>query len=125
MAHCRTGGGRGGEHSEVTDNFASLVFDNSRKPPEYGRFFSRTAPNNFLRLYTDYERGVKQTNKERTMKRHIFSMSELLQKRIRACRPRMFFYGSDLEEEKLREVLARHAQCWEKMKSIPLLQRPA
>ena len=35
MAHRRTGG-RGGEHTEVTDNFASLVFGASKKPPEYG-----------------------------------------------------------------------------------------
>ena len=40
-------------------------------------------------------------------------MSELLQKRIRACLSRTFFYGSDLEEENLREALARHAQCRE------------
>ena len=63
MAHHRTGG-KGGKSSEVIHNFASLVFGDSKKPPEYGQYFSRTACKNFLRLYTDYERGVKQSNKE-------------------------------------------------------------
>ena len=62
MAHRRTGG-RGGEHSEVTDNFASLVLRNSRMPLKYGRSFSRTASKQFLRLYAEYERGIKQSNK--------------------------------------------------------------
>ena len=87
----------------------------SRKPPaEYGRVFSRTASKKLIRLYTDYERGVKQSNKENTVKWHVLSMSELLQKHVRACASRMFFDGSDVEEEKLREALAWHAQCWEK-----------
>ena len=47
------------------------------------------------------------------MKQHVFSMSELLQKHIRACLSRTFFDGSDIGKEKLREALARHAQCWE------------
>ena len=64
MVYRRTGGGRGGEHSEVTDNFAWLVFGGSRKPPEYERVFSRTASKNFLRLYTDHERGIKQSKKK-------------------------------------------------------------
>ena len=40
-------------------------------------------------------------------------MSELLQKHIRAYLSRTFFDGSAVEEKKLREALARHAQCWE------------
>ena len=47
------------------------------------------------------------------MKQHALSMSEFLQKRICACISRTFFDGHDLEEEKLRKALARHAQCWE------------
>ena len=70
MAHRRTGG-RGGEHSEVTDNFASLMFGD------------KTASKKFLRLNTDYERGVEQSNKEQTVKRHILTMPELVQKHIR------------------------------------------
>ena len=77
MAHRRTGG-RGGDYSEVTDNFASLVFGDSREFPEYRRVFSRTAFKKFLRLYTDYERGVKQSNKEQRVKRHVLFMSELV-----------------------------------------------
>ena len=56
-----------------------LVFGHSRKPPEYGRVFSRTVSKKFLRLYTDYERRVKQSNKEEKVKR-IFSLSQLLLK---------------------------------------------
>ena len=78
MVH-RRNGGRGGEYSEVTDDFASLVFGDSRKPPEYGRGFSRTASKDFLRfLYTDYERGVKQSNNKHTVNRHVLLVSELL-----------------------------------------------
>ena len=40
-------------------------------------------------------------------------MSELLQKHIRAYLSRTLFDGSNVEEEKLREALAWHAQCWE------------
>ena len=40
-------------------------------------------------------------------------MSELLQKHIRACLSRTFFDRSDVEEKKLHEALAWHAQCWE------------
>ena len=71
--------------------------------------FSRTTSKKFLHLYTDYERGVQQSNKEQTAKRHILSMSELLQKHIRACLSRAFFYKSDIEKEKLCEALAWYA----------------
>ena len=47
------------------------------------------------------------------MKRHILSLSKLLQKQIRACLLRTLFDGSDIEEEKLCETLERHAQFWE------------
>ena len=97
----------------MTDNFASVVFGDTRKSPEYGRFFSRTASKKYLRLYIDYERGVKQSNKEQTLKRHVLFMSESLQKHIRACLSRMVFDGSDFEEGKLREALVRNAQCGE------------
>ena len=43
-------------------------------------------------------------------------MSELLQKYNRTCLSRTFFYGHDGEEEKLREALVRHVQCWEEDK---------
>ena len=46
------------------------------------------------------------------MKRHVLSMSELLQKHIRACLPRTYLDGSNFEEETLREAPARHARCW-------------
>ena len=46
------------------------------------------------------------------MKRHILFTFELLQKPIRAYPSRTFFYGSDIEEEKLREALAQYAQGW-------------
>ena len=94
----------------MTANFASSVFGDSRKPPEYGRVFSGTASKNFLSLYTNYERGVKQSNKEQTVKRHVLSMSELMQKQIRGCLSRTFFNGSDGEEKNLHGALARHAQ---------------
>ena len=51
--------------------------------------------------------------------------SAMLQKHIRVCLLRMFFDGSDLEEEKSRGALARHAQAGRKMRSVFLLQRPS
>ena len=60
--------------------------------------FLVTASKKFLRLYTDYKRGVKQSNKQQTLKRQILSISELLQEHIRACLSIMCFDGSDLEE---------------------------
>ena len=45
---------------------------------------------------------------------HILFISELLQKHIRACLSRTFFYGSNFEEKKLRGTYARYAQRWEK-----------
>ena len=89
MVHRRSGG-RGGEYSKMTDDFASFVFGDSRKPPGYERAFSRTASMKFLRLYTDCEQGVTQSNKEQTVKRHVLSMSELLQKHIRASVENVF-----------------------------------
>ena len=113
MAHRRTGV-RGGKHGEMTDNLASLVSTDFRKPPKYGRVFSTTASKKFLRLYAHYERGVKQSNKEQTMKCHVLSMSELLQNHFHACLSRTFGDRSSVGEEKLlREALARHYQCWE------------
>ena len=48
-------------------------------------------------------------------------MSELLQKHIRACLSRTFFDGCNVEEENLREALARPAQCWEEDEVDPFV----
>ena len=45
MKHRRTGG-REGEHSEVTDNFTSLVFGHSRNPLYMDDFFLTLRPKN-------------------------------------------------------------------------------
>ena len=47
MAHDKTGG-RGGNHREMADNFASLVFGDSRKAPEDVHVFSRTTSKIFV-----------------------------------------------------------------------------
>ena len=52
-------------------------------------------------------RESNRATKEHTVKRRVLSMSEFLQKHIRACLSRTFFDGSDVEE-KLLEALARH-----------------
>ena len=46
-------------------------------------------------------------------------MSDLPVEHIRASLSKTFFDGSDLEEAKLREALARHAQCCEEDKVDP------
>ena len=114
MAHRRTGGGKRGELSEVTDNFASLVFGGFRKPPEYGRVFSRTASNNFLRFIHRLRVGSQTEQQGRDGKTaYSLYVGVVLQKHTRECLSSTFFYGSDTEEEKLHEALARHAQCCE------------
>ena len=107
MAHRRTGR----RTQRDGRQFRVLRFEDSREPPKYGRVFSKRASKKSLRLYVDYERGVKQSNKEQTVKRYVVSMAELLQKHIRGCLPRTVFDASSLEENTLREALARHAQC--------------
>ena len=93
----------------MTDNFALLVFGDTRN---YGQLFLRTDSKKFRRSYTDYKRTVKQSNKGQTVKRHVLSMLELLQKHICACLSKTFSVVSNVEE-KLREALARHVRYWE------------
>ena len=65
MAHRRTGGGRGGEHSEVTDNFASLMIGDSRQPP-IDEFFLKLLPRHFYaRTQTTSEDSNRATRKIR------------------------------------------------------------
>ena len=77
------------------------------------RVFLELPPRNSYACTQNTKWGVKQRNKEQTVKRYVLSMSKLLQKHIRASLSRTFFDGSDLEKENLRESLAWHAHCWE------------
>ena len=65
----------------------------------------------FLQLLPRYFYACTQTIGRQTG--HGLSISELLQKRIRACLSRTFFDGSYIEE-KFREAPGRHTQCWKK-----------
>ena len=75
-------------------------------------FFLELLPRNFFACTQTTSGESNSATRNRQMKRHILSMSEL-QKHICACLSRTFFDGSDIEEERLREALAQHAQCWE------------
>ena len=88
MAHRRTGG-RGGEQSEMTDNFAPLVLDISESLLSMDKVFLERRPRN--------SSACTQTT-------HILSMSKLLQKHICAFLSRTFFGGSDIEEESCAKV---------------------
>ena len=81
--------------------------------------FLELLPRSFYACTQTTSGESNRTTTNRRMKQHVFSFSELLQKHIRACLSRTFFNGSDIGEEKLREALARHAQCWEEDEANP------
>ena len=58
-----------------------------------------------------YEEAVKLSNKGRTVQAALLTVTELVPKHIRACLSRTIFDGTVLEEDNLREALARHAKC--------------
>ena len=76
-------------------------------------FFLQLLPRNFFACTQTTSGESNSATRNGRVKRHVLSMSEFLQNHICACLSRTFFDGSDVEEEKLREALARHAQCWE------------
>ena len=85
----------------------------SRNPPEYERVFLELLPRNFYACTQTTSRESNRATRN-TVKRHILSMSKLLQKHIRACLSRTLFDGYDLEQKKVGEALTQHAQYWEK-----------
>ena len=99
MENHRTGGGRGGEHSEVTDNFTSLVYIGDSK---------KTTLVHRLREKSKTEQ--KGSDGETACSLYVRVASEI----HFLVSIKNVFDGSDLEEEKLREAQARHGQCWKK-----------
>ena len=110
-ARIKVGGGDAGD--AVKFKLTELVPGGSLKAPEYGRHFSEAASRKFFQKYAEYEEAVKLSNKGRTVQAALLTVTELVPKHIRACLSRTIFDGTVLEEDNLKEALARHAKCWE------------
>ena len=110
-ARIKVGGGDAGD--AVKFKLTELVPGGSLKAPEYGRHFSEAASRKFFQKYAEYEEAVKLSNKGRTVQAALLTVTELVPRHIRACLSRTIFDGTVLEEDNLREALARHAKCWE------------
>ena len=47
-----------------------------------------------------------------SLSRAVLSVAQLLRQSIRLCLSRTYLYGTELQEDDLREALAKHAECW-------------
>ena len=47
-----------------------------------------------------------------SISRPVLSVAQLLRQSIRSCLSRTYFGGTELQEDDLREALAKHAECW-------------
>ena len=47
-----------------------------------------------------------------SISRPVLSVAQLLRQSIRSCLSRTYFGGTELQEDDLREALAKHAKCW-------------
>ena len=51
-------------------------------------------------------------NNAQSMSRRELSVSQLQRKSIRSWLSRTYFDGTELQDDDLRETLAKHAACW-------------
>ena len=119
MAHRRTVGGRGGEHSEVRDNFALLVFGDSRKPLEYERVFLELPPRNFYPC-TQTTSGESQTEQQGTDGETAYSLHVRV-----AAEAHSRVSVANLRRKSRVMPKRGMPNAGRKMRLIPLLQRPA
>ena len=52
------------------------------------------------------------SNNTQSISRPVLSVAQLLRQSIRSCLSRTYFDGTGLQEDELREALAKHAECW-------------
>ena len=108
------GGGSSGSTSadgEVRVGLTDLILGNGPEAPQYGRVFSQAASLRFFTQYAEYERSMELSNKAQSISRPVLSVARLLRKSTRSCLSRTHFDGTELQEDDLREALAKHAEC--------------
>ena len=74
--------------------------------------FSQAASLRFFTHYAEYERRMELSNNAQSISRPVLSVSQLLRKSIRSCLSRTYFDGTELQDDDLREALAKQAECW-------------
>ena len=52
------------------------------------------------------------SNNAQSISRPVLSVAQLLRQSIRSRLSRAYFDGTELQEDDLREALAKHAKCW-------------
>ena len=97
---------------ELRAGLTNVVLGNGPKVPVYGRRYSQQNSLKFYTKYAEYERSLELANSGQTFQRPLLQVAQLLPKSIRSCLSRVYFDGTELEENDLREALAKHAECW-------------
>ena len=115
VAAAAEGGGSQGTTSadgEVRIGLNDLILGNRPCALQYGRVFSQAASLRFHTQYPEYERATEHSNNAQCISRPVLSVAQLLRQSIRSCLPRIYFDGTELQEDDLREALTKHAECW-------------
>ena len=55
---------------------------------------------------------MKVSNNAQSISRPVLSVAQLLRQSICSCLSRTYFDATELQEDDLREALAKHAECW-------------
>ena len=106
------GGGSPGSTSadgEVRVGLTDLILGNGPEAPQYGNVFAASL--RFFAQYAEYERSMELNNNTQSISRPVLSVSQLLRKSIRSCLSRTYFDGTELQDDDLRDALAKHAEC--------------
>ena len=94
-----------------------LILGNYPGAPQYGRFFSQAASLRFYTQYAEYHAGTLSISGRwhsataQSIPRPVLPVAQLLRQSIRSCLSRTYFDGTELQEDDLREALAKHAEC--------------
>ena len=109
------GGGSSGSTSadgEVRVGLTDLIVGKGPEAPQYGRVFSQAASLRFFTQYAEFERSMGLINKAHSISRPVLSASQLLRKFIPTCLSQTYLDGTELQDNDLREALAKHGECW-------------
>ena len=97
---------------EVRIGLNDLILGSGPGAPQYGRVFSQAASIRFYTQYAEYERAMELSNNAQSISRPVLSVAQLLRQSIRSYLSRTYFDETELQEDDLREALAKHAECW-------------
>ena len=110
------GGGSPGSTSangEVRVGLTDLIFENGPDAPSMAEF-SQAASLRFFTQCSEYERVFVLSNNAQSVSRPdlVLSLFQLLHKFIRSCLSRTYFDGTEVQDDDLRNALAKHAESW-------------